>query len=247
MNISKEHIEELIFDYHEGNLSDSEKSELLNLIHQNPEFESDFALWAQTYAHVESSVPDYGLAASLLQKPVVAWYSQAWAKVGISALVVTGGILGYWVYSQKSEPQTHFVPSEKVKIEAIEAKEPISISTKPNTTNKPNSKQKIENEKTPSVSVIQETVLEKPVSEVIVETQNPVQPFQGSEPWKSLQKEELTSKVMEVEITKPDTLAKTVLEEPQKKQEEKPTKKTKRKQPLKLKPSPDFMPVNPNF
>jgi len=247
MNISKEHIEALIFDYHEGNLPDSEKSELLNLIHQNPEFESDFALWAQTYAHVESSVPDYGLAASLLQKPVVAWYSQAWAKVGISALVVTGGILGYWAFSKKSEPETHFVPSETVKVESIEARENSLISAKPNTTNKQNSKLKIENEKTPSVSVIQEAVLEKPVSEVIVETRNPEQLFKGSEPLKSLQKEEQTSKVLEVEITKPDTLAKTVLVEPQKKQEEKPAKKTKRKLPLNLKPSPDFMPVNPNF
>lgn len=237
MNISKEHIEELIFDYYEGNLSDTEKSELLNLIHQNPEFESDFALWAQTYAHVESSVPDYGLAAILLQKPAVAWYSQAWAKVGVSALVVTGGILGYWIFSKKAEPLTHFVPSETVKIESIEAKETVLISTKPNSTNKPNSKLKIENKKTPSVSVIQEAVLEKPVSEVIVETPQAEQTLEVSE----------TSKVLEVEITKPDTLAKTVLVEPQKKQEEKPAKKPKRKLPLNLKPSPDFMPVNPNF
>ena len=134
MNISKEHIEELIFDYHEGNISDSEKSELLNLIHQNPEFESDFALWAQTYAHVESSVPDYGLAASLLQKPAVAWYSQAWAKVGVSALVVTGGILGYWAFSKKSEIKTSFVQSETVNILSSEAKENSLISAKPNTT-----------------------------------------------------------------------------------------------------------------
>lgn len=231
MNISKEHIEELIFDYHEGNLSDSEKSELLNLIHQNPEFESDFALWAQTYAHVESSVPDYGLAASLLQKPAVAWYSQAWAKVGVSALVVTGGILGYWVFSRKSETKTSFVQSETVNVVSTEAKENSHISTKPNTTNKPNSKLKIENEKTPSVSVIQESVLEKPVSEVIVETSEAEQ----------------TSKVLELETAKPDTLAKTVLVEPQNKQEEKPAKKPKRKLPLNLKPSPDFMPVNPNF
>jgi hypothetical protein len=239
MNISKEHIEELIFDYHEGNLSDSEKSELLNLIHQNPEFESDFALWAQTYAHVESSIPDYGLATSLLQKPAVAWYSQAWAKVGVSALVVTGGILGYWVFSKKAEPQTHFVPSETVKIESIEAKENSLISAKPNTTKKQNSKLKIENEKTLSVAVIQEEVLEKPVSEVIAETPQ-AESEQTSKVFKTLE-------VLNVETAKPDTLAKTVLVEPQKKQEEKPAKKTKRKLPLNLKPSPDFMPVNPNF
>lgn len=237
MNISKEHIEELIFDYHEGNLSDSEKSELLNLIHQNPEFESDFALWAQTYAHVESSVPDYGLAASLLQKPAVAWYSQAWAKVGVSALVVTGGILGYWVFSRKSETKTSFVQSETVNVVSTEAKENSHISTKPNTTNKPNSKLKIENEKTPSVSVIQESVLEKPVSEVIVETSEAEQTSKVLE----------TLEVLELETAKPDTLAKTVLVEPQNKQEEKPAKKPKRKLPLNLKPSPDFMPVNPNF
>lgn len=247
MNISKEHIEALIFDYHEGNLSDSEKSELLNLIHQNPEFESDFALWAQTYAHVESSVPDYGLAASLLQKPAVAWYGQAWAKVGVSALVVTGGILGYWVFSRKSETKTSFVQSDTVNVLSTEARENSLISAKPNTTNKPNSKLKLENEKTTTVSDIQESVLEKPVSEVIVETPNPEQLIKGSEPLMSLQKEAQTSKVLEVEITKPDTLAKTVLAEPQKKQEEKPAKKAKRKLPLNLKPSPDFMPVNPNF
>ena len=58
---------------------------------------------------------------------------------------------------------------------------------------------------------------------------------------------EQTSKVLELETAKPDTLAKTVLVEPQNKQEEKPAKKPKRKLPLNLKPSPDFMPVNPNF
>ena len=237
MNISKEHIEELIFDYHEGNLSDSEKSELLNLIHQYPEFESDFALWAQTYAHVESSVPDYGLAASLLQKSAVAWYNQAWAKVGISALVVTSGILGYWAFSKKLETKTSFVPSETVKVESIKVKETILISTKPNSTNKPNSKLKIENEKIPTVSDIQEAVLEKPVSEVIVETPNLEQTSKVLE----------TLEVLKVETAKPDTLAKTAFAEPQKKQEEKPAKKPKRKLPLNLKPSPDFMPVNPNF
>jgi len=247
MNISKEHIEELIFDYHEGNLSDSEKSELLNLIHQNPEFESDFALWAQTYAHVESSVPDYGLAASLLQKPAVAWYNHTWTKVGISALIVTTGIFGYWAFSKKVEPETHIISSEKVKVESIQVKKTVSISTKPKIIIQSNSKQKIEDNETPSDAVIQEAVLEKPESEVIAETSNPEQLIKGFEPLMSLQKEEQTSKVLEVEITKPDTLAKTVLVEPQKKQEEKPTKKPKRKLPLNLKPSPDFMPVNPNF
>lgn len=110
MRFIKENIEELIFDYHEGNLSDAEKTEVLNLIHQYPEYESDFILLAQTYAHVDEQLPDYGITSALLQNPVP-WYNSIWLKSSIISACVFVGLLLYF-YPDK-QPEKKSFPVEK--------------------------------------------------------------------------------------------------------------------------------------
>ena len=52
--IEKSNIEEKLFDYFEGNLSNSEVSEVENFIQINQEFKSDFDAWKQSYLPIET-------------------------------------------------------------------------------------------------------------------------------------------------------------------------------------------------
>ena len=52
--IEKSNIEEKLFDYFEGNLSNSEVSEVESFIQNNPEFKSDFDAWKQSYLPIET-------------------------------------------------------------------------------------------------------------------------------------------------------------------------------------------------
>ena len=242
MNISKEHIEELIFEYHEGNLSDGEKSELMNIIHQYPEFEADFALWAQTYAHVEDSVPDYGLAANLIQKAPLAWYAHTWVKVGLASVLVASGIAGYWLLNSNKEKTTTL--ATKPTIQQVELKEEPKELV-PQTT--------IPNIKVNNISQVKETDFVPKTSSILEEKSSLTQEKLVEKVTETIQNEEIKQelipeKVIPVEvISKPDTVQKATISEPKKIAEEKPQKKAKRKLPLNLKPAADFMPVNPNF
>ncbi len=95
VKITKENIEYFIFEYHEGNLSDTDKAEVLNFIHQHPEYENDFAHWAQSYFHTEGSVQNYGLTNQLLQKDAVSWYGNKWFAISGSVVVLVIGLYSY--------------------------------------------------------------------------------------------------------------------------------------------------------
>jgi len=96
-----EHIEERMFDYYEGNLSEQEKTDLLNLIHQHPEYEVEFTRWAQSYAHVDHSEPDYGLTNQLLKKPVLSPYLNKYTVI-VSFLLMITGTLAY-LYGDRTD------------------------------------------------------------------------------------------------------------------------------------------------
>ena len=91
MNIDKHNIEELIFDYHEGNLTTAQKNKLLDYIHQHPDYEALFAQWALTYGHVMPKSKDYGLTDRLLKPQRAVWYKSFWfygsVATGIMALL----------------------------------------------------------------------------------------------------------------------------------------------------------------
>lgn len=123
-----------MFDFHEGNLSAVEKSELLNFIHLYPEYEKDFALWAQSYIPVENSVPEFNLTTSLLQKPVDARSNYHTMSIITSALIIGIAIL-YFMRSDSSKPTTDNFPLQIDKLTSsnsvIQSKK-IQISTKNN-------------------------------------------------------------------------------------------------------------------
>ena len=51
--LTHENIAYRIFEYHEGLLDASQKVELMEFLHQNPELNHDFAIWAQVRLHDE--------------------------------------------------------------------------------------------------------------------------------------------------------------------------------------------------
>lgn len=65
MNINKQNIDELLFDYFEEQLTPSQSDALMNFIHQNPEFEKDFVQWKKAYHHKEAVVEDFNIASTI--------------------------------------------------------------------------------------------------------------------------------------------------------------------------------------
>ena len=62
-----ENIEELLFDYFEGNLSEEEKKEVKEFIDQQPQYLEDFRAWELSYVKDHTAV-DYAFNKSLLKK-----------------------------------------------------------------------------------------------------------------------------------------------------------------------------------
>lgn len=95
MIIHEENIEELMFEYFEGNLSAKEKEEVLSYIHQNPIHEKDFVQWAQSYAHIGEAPDNYELTKGLIRSKhgVFTGKRVFWAIVplGILALLLWYG------------------------------------------------------------------------------------------------------------------------------------------------------------
>lgn len=102
MIINAENIEELIFDYYEGNLSDSSKNDLLNYIHLNPEYESDFANWAKSYLLTEDKPKDYGMEYLLYKKD--SYFSITKFMIDCGIVILFSTIIGFsfFNYFQKN-------------------------------------------------------------------------------------------------------------------------------------------------
>lgn len=92
MRIDSENIEEVIFDFHEGNLADEEKTALMDFIHKHPEYEREFVLWAKTY-HSDKQLLDYGHNDRFVKKRFKVpgqWLS---ATVGVGLVI---GVIYWW-------------------------------------------------------------------------------------------------------------------------------------------------------
>lgn len=97
MKINKENIEEVIFDFHEGNLSDVEKGDLMAYLHQHPEYEKEFVLWAKTY-HTDKLLIDYQNDDRFFKKQYPSLYK--WG-----AVAVAGSLIVAWIYLWPLESQ----------------------------------------------------------------------------------------------------------------------------------------------
>jgi len=89
--ITHKNIEELMFDYFEGNLSTFEMAELEAFIAQNPVYQSDFNAWKESYA-VEDTI-EYPYADQLIAGSGGTWLR--W--IAIALLLVGSGYAAWWI------------------------------------------------------------------------------------------------------------------------------------------------------
>ena len=170
MNIQPDDIEALIFDFHEGNLSALEKSELLNFIHLYPEYEKDFALWAQSYVPTNNSVDEYGLTKILLHESIKPWYKKPLTYVGaplLLALFLSLSVAVFNTPNKQNEP-IYTKPKETINI-AHQVSESKKIETSITKILR-SSKSQNYTKKTPKILTIKDTVeITKTTSASIIE------------------------------------------------------------------------------
>lgn len=229
MKIHSDNIDEYFFDYFEGDLKDEEKVELMNFIHQHPEYEKEFALWAQSYSIKDTSLKDYGLSGSLLrdQKPAIAkpWY-----------YVIPGVILLslYFLFqsSDKKESNIQVVPQNTILKKSVETPISFPATESPLKINKKESSVKLKDK---------EAISKQQLSFPSAIDTNHIPAIEQI----------FESKSSSI----PDTIGKSVTYEkkenvsaaPSKEQDNKEESNRKKKKQIFLKPTPEFIPVNENF
>lgn len=130
MRIGKENIEEVIFDFHEGNLSDEGKADLMDFLHKHPEYEKEFMLWAKTY-HTDKPLLDYGNDDRFLKKKYPS--PLKWGTVVMVAGIVAAVVL--WPKEKQVEQTPVLEKAEEVSVPIVAEKEeqmvmPAKVSQK---------------------------------------------------------------------------------------------------------------------
>lgn len=92
MKIEAQNIEEVIFDFHEGNLSDTEKAALMDFLHKHPEYEKEFALWAKSYHYASEPLPEYGHEERFIKPHVPVYAKWIGFATGVCVILATW----YW-------------------------------------------------------------------------------------------------------------------------------------------------------
>ena len=108
MNINHTNIDQYLFDYFEGNLLEQEKGKVLNFIHQNPQYEKEFALWAKTYVCVDNTPKDYGLSSTLLKPEKKGFNYKPWFYGGIVFSIL---VCVFWLRNDSNESQRQQQPT----------------------------------------------------------------------------------------------------------------------------------------
>ncbi len=96
--INVEHIEELMFDYFEGNLSPDKMKELEKFVQDNPSYQVDFDAWKDSYFVQDDKKVPFAYT-SLLAGTGAAWLK--WAGLGLILLFV-----GYGTHAYLNSDQT---------------------------------------------------------------------------------------------------------------------------------------------
>jgi hypothetical protein len=234
VKIEKENIESFIFDYHEGNLSDSEKTEVLNYIHNHPEYEVAFTLWAQSYLPHESTVKNYGLTNHLLQTPSTDWYNKSWIKITAPILLISFISFFYHTTEESTSLSTpHTKNNTRKQHSVVKTKVTTTTELKSTNTNKPKETptpivihKLVDNKSRPEIN----SIIESPISSTPIET-NPTIEINTSINIQETKSNTSDSVITVVNIT-----------ETNKKVDE-----SKKKKSYKIKPTTDFIPTNPNF
>lgn len=239
MRFTIEHIEELIFDYHEGNLSEAEKAKVLNLIHQYPEYAAEFTLWAQTYAHVDNVLPDYGLTENLIHQPVLAvtnWYNTTWAKLGVLSSALLIAVVSFYIFgnNENTKPTANTIVINPV----VEKGETSAIVT--SKSNKIESKKLVNKSTENKIKTIDNQIvntISAPLSTPNIEQEKQIETHH--------EKVVLVPQVEEVSKVDSNSVSETKNADP--KAENDSPKKNKKKKSFNFKPSTNFIPVNTDF
>lgn len=268
MTINQENIDQLLFDYFEGNLSEQEKSSLLNFIHQNPEYEKDFSQWAKTYVCIDNTPKDYGLSATLLKKSPSTKPTRGWLYGGL-ALVILMGYL-WFALTEFEKPIEKHAPTD-VLILQKDKQNPISSPTivEEEITSSlepiPATSSKIHEPNHLQLNTITNTKTEKKIIDTepidLVEKQpkevdERYLPENGkrSEIEKDLSESDaVTEKLPQVEVMAENDAIKvnpdfqSLPDSVETPEESEVLKRETKKLPIDLKPKEEFMPVNSNF
>lgn len=239
--LTEQNIEQYLFDYHEGTLDASQKVELMEFLHQHPEWQRDFAIWAQVH------LQDEPVVAPALQKKLVKsiapqfpiWYSglMAGATVAVgTALLVwyLGGTTQSTTPASQMEttptvlPSPNVAPYKEMEQMAKKEEEQLSVKTEQNEHLLP---KKEKREEAPALQ--KPSVLPTDLPKEAIVLKDTVQI-----PVTKEQKTEVISSVPETIEEDPEDPA----------PEAAPKKKKKRlKQKISLKPTSDIIPSNSNF
>lgn len=242
VRITKENIEYFIFEYHEGNLSDADKAEVLNFIHQHPEYENDFTHWAQSYFHTEGTVQNYGITNQLLQKNAISWYANKWFIVSGGVVVFAIGLYSYLLISDQKTTSVSAPIVHSTSIEKSEKKETSITAAETNT------KQTIQDDAnisinnademiqslTPAATIENRTPARVNMADTLLQTNKDYIPVSAAE-----DKPKSISKTDTIQHTTNVTQNNTQIK----------NKKTpaKNKSGVSLKPENKFIPTNPDF
>jgi|GEM_PF-4548067 len=126
MQINHSNIEECLFDYFEGNLSEQDKVELMSFIHQHPEYERDFAAWAQSFTMQAEPVKDYKIEKSLLIKRKPFFYHKATYFIFVVLVVACG----YFFFKETPKDIPASKATEPTSTQKNIVSEPVIISPK---------------------------------------------------------------------------------------------------------------------
>ncbi len=258
MIIDSTNIELLIFDYFEGNLGDQDKTQLLNFIHQNPAYEKEFSLWAQSYGGVDDTLQDYGITNNLLRKPT---YTRGrYVKNGIALILLVGfvGSTSLVVYDE--------LTNKKLPEDSKSLNKPISESIEVLSTNKKEviieeiKKVKVIQEDQPEMLFIVEGAAINNIDVKVTPINTPLPFYESVSVNETILKVDSLpiNKVVEISTVEASTVeqVQTANEITSKKEqllhEEEEVilpkeKQKKKRRGLNLKPNTKFLPVNPNF
>lgn len=238
MTISNENIEVFIYDYFEENLDESEKTELMEFLHKNPEFEADFTSYAQSYALTGEKELDYGLSEKLLQKDKSTWLKRyKYPLTGTILISIAAFLATFFFKTEQAElkpKENHYSQSKLPAVkEAIEQNQP-AVPEK--TTNLVKSKKR---------SIV---TFPKPKEEIRIEEISILEKNQNLKPEKQIQKENYKNIESTISLDSSGNIpiVDTLLKASEKKETQE-SKKKKRKRKIDFKPSSEFLEINPNF
>ncbi len=114
MKITNENIDEVLFEYFEGNLSEPDKKSVKEFIDNNPEYLEDFRMWEVSNAKLYAS-ESFAIDKELLQTgPMSLQKKLLFSGMGICV------VIGAWVFFQfnaKEQSDNRTTPPESVGME----------------------------------------------------------------------------------------------------------------------------------